>query len=187
MMMKRYFVWIVFLFAWGSQALAQEIWMTRSGEITFFSETPVEDIEAENKAVTCIFKSNTGALAFSVLMQSFDFERAAMQDHFNDEYLHTEEFPKAIFNGNIIDYAGIDVLENGKYEVDVTGDLTIHGITNAVGHSGIMEVLDGKILLNTSFNILLPDYNVKIPSNYLKRISDEIEITVNAVLEPYER
>ena len=100
-MIKGFLYSITFLLLFTTVSVAQEMWMTRSGEITFFSSTPLEDIEAENKAVTCVFKAETGALAFKVLMKSFSFERAAMQDHFNHDYLHTDEFPKATFSGKI--------------------------------------------------------------------------------------
>jgi hypothetical protein len=169
------------------QVAAQDIFMTRSGEITFFSSTPVEDIEAENKSVTCILKTQTGELAFMLFMKSFSFERAAMQQHFNDDYVHSDEYPKATFEGSISNADGMDFSKDGKYEVDVIGNLTIHGITREVSESGTIEIKDGKIHLDAVFDIQLSDYDVKVPSNMLKNISNDIEITVDAALAPYER
>ena len=161
--------------------------MTRSGEISFFSSTPIEDIEALNNSATCIFKSSSGELAFNVFMKRFSFDRAAMEEHFNRDYVHSDEFPKASFQGVITDIDQIDLSVKGQWKVTVTGSLTIHGVTRSVEESGIIEILDDGILLSSTFSVTLSDYDVKVPSNFLKRISKEIEISVKASLEPYER
>lgn len=179
--------WLAILLACFTPAGAQDIWMTRSAHITFFSSAPLEDIEAENKSVTCIFKPASGELAFKVLMKSFRFERAAMQDHFNTQYLHTDEFPNATFSGKLVSDAPIDPGAEASQEVTATGELTMHGVTRTVSHSGTVKTSGGKLELHAVFPVLLEDYNVKIPTNYVRNISREIEITVHAILEPYER
>jgi len=74
-------------------------YFTRSGQISFFSSTSMEDIEAHNKTVTAIFDSQSGAIQFSVTMKSFQFEKALMQEHFNENYVESGKFPKATFKG----------------------------------------------------------------------------------------
>lgn len=179
--------WLAVLLAWTSPAAAQDIWMTRSAHISFFSSAPLEDIEADNKSVTCIYKPGSGKLAFKVLMKSFRFERAAMQDHFNTQYLHTDEFPNATFSGKLVSAAPIDPAVEGSHAVTATGELTIHGISRPVSHAGTVKSSGGRLELHAVFPVLLEDYNVKIPTNYVRNISREIEVTVHAILEPYER
>lgn len=179
--------WLAIMLAGPAPAGAQDIWMTRSAHISFFSGAPLEDIEAENKSVTCIFKPASGELAFKALMKSFRFERAAMQDHFNTQYLHTDEFPNATFSGKLVSAAPIDPAVEAGHEVTATGELTIHGVTRPVSHTGTVKVSGGKLELHAVFPVVLEDYNVKIPTNYVRNISREVAITVNAVLEPYER
>jgi hypothetical protein len=166
---------------------ADKIFMTRTGTISFFSSTPVEDIEAVNKSVTCILKAPGGELAFKLFMKSFSFERAAMQDHFNKDYVHSDEFPNATFEGKIRGMENIDVSADGVHEVEVEGALTIHGITRPVTAKGTLGIKKGQLVLYSKFSVLLSDYNVKVPTNFVKNINKEISITVNASLEPYER
>lgn len=166
---------------------AQDIFMTRSGVISFFSSTPLEDIEAKTESATCILRTNTGELAFTLFMKSFAFERAAMQDHFNDQFVHSDKYPKAIFEGRIQDIGSVDFSSDGKYDVTVNGELTIHGVTQPVSVSGHLAISGGNIQLSGVFTLLIADYDVKVPSNFIKNIAKEIEITVAAELSPYER
>lgn len=183
----RLYITILLALGFTIQAVASDIYMTRSGEIRFYSSMPLEDIEADNNSVTCILKTKTGEMAFMLFMKSFSFDRAAMQEHFNKDYLHTDEFPKATFEGDVSDMAAIDLTADGKHEVTVSGKLTIHGVTNEVEEQGTIEVLDGKVKLHSVFMIELDDYDVKVPTNMIKSINNEIEITVSAELAPYER
>lgn len=164
---------------------AQDIFMTRTGEITFFSSTPLEDIEAENKSVTCILKGDK--VAIKVLMKSFMFEKAAMQQHFNDDYVESDEFPNATFEGVILNFDDIDKAKDGEYTVTTEGNLTIHGVTNPIKQEGTLTVKGKEIAIATVFKIELSDYDISVPSNYLKKISNTIEIKVNANLQPYVR
>lgn len=166
---------------------AQDIYMTRSGEITFFSTTPFEDIEAENNTVTCIIKPSEGKVAIKVLMKSFQFEKAAMQQHFNDDYVESDKFPNAKYDGAIIDAGKIDWSVDGVHKVVTQGELTIHGVTQSIEKDGTITIKGKDISIETTFNIELSDYDINVPSNYLKKINNSIEIKVNATLQPYVR
>src|SRR4051812_38889326 len=81
---------------------SQEKFYTKSGKISFYSKATVENIEAHNRSVTCVLDSKTGNLQFSVQVKGFEFEKALMQEHFNENYLETDRFPKAEFKGQIV-------------------------------------------------------------------------------------
>jgi hypothetical protein len=183
--MKRILMTTLFLgaiIAGSFQVQAQGKYFTKTGKITFYSKAPMEDIEAKNKTVAAILDTKTGALQFSVLMKGFEFEKALMQEHFNENYVESDKFPKAEFKGTIVGTP--DLALNGSHNVTVKGKLTMHGVTRDVETSGIVKVEDGKLLTSASFTALLSDYNIAIPSLVKDKISNKITVNVDCRLEP---
>lgn len=88
--------------------LAQTRYMTKTGYIGFYSHTPVEDIKADNNQVASILDSQTGEMVFNVLIKSFVFEKALMQEHFNENYMESDKYPKASFKGKVSNLEKID-------------------------------------------------------------------------------
>ncbi len=121
----------------------------------------------------------------SFYFKAFEFEKQAMQDHFNNDYLQSDKFPNATFDGKI--NTVLDYKKNGKYDVVVDGKLTIHGVSNPVKQTGTIEISNGKIIVKSKFSIKLSDYGIKVPNDYLKKISNSVAIDINAVLAPYVR
>lgn len=162
-----------------------QLYSTSNGQITFYSNAPLENIEATNKQVSCAIDLSKGQMAFSMLMNAFQFEKALMQEHFNERYVESHKYPKATFAGNIKDIENIDLSKAGSYDVTVSGKLTIHGINQAVSSKGMLKVSDDKTLTAIStFTINLEDYKVKIPTMYIDNISESIQIKVNVKLKP---
>lgn len=158
---------------------AQKYW-TQNGEIDFFSEAPLENIEAKNNQVSSIIDIETGEIVFSLLMKAFQFEKALMQEHFNEKYVESTKFPKSTFKGAIENIDDIDFSKAREYEVIVAGDLTMHGKTQKVSTKGVLIINeDGTIDTNAKFDVLLKDYDIKIPSVVKDNIAEEVEITVN--------
>ena len=140
---------------------SQEKLSTNSGHIKFFSSTPAEDIEASNYKVTSIIKPAEGTLVFSVPMQSFEFEKALMQKHYNSKkFLNTKKFPKGKFKGTITNLSDIDFSKDGSYEAMVSGTLTIHGVSKEIAEKFDLVVKDGTVMGTTSFDIVLADYGI---------------------------
>jgi hypothetical protein len=101
--MKQKFIVITALLLIAAVTNAQEKLFTKTGKISFFSKTPMEDIEAHNKATISVLDKTSGQLEFSVLMKGFEFEKALMQEHFNENYVESDKFPKANFKGRLAD------------------------------------------------------------------------------------
>jgi polyisoprenoid-binding protein YceI len=116
-------------------------------------------------------------------MKSFEFEKALMQEHFNENYVESAKFPDATFKGKVININEINFTKNGKYKAFVEGDLKIHGVTKKVKQNGSIEVKDGKIIIIAKFPIILKDYNIKIPKAVINNIAENVDITVNTTLE----
>jgi len=167
-----------------SVSLAQTLYITRNGQISFFSKTPMENIDATNNEVTSMINSTTGEMVYAVLIKSFRFERALMEEHFNENYLESDKFPKATFSGKIINSDKIDFSKNGNYQATVEGELTIHGIKKPVSSTGTIIVAGTKLSATSMFSIRLADYNIKIPSLVADKISETIDIKVNCEYQP---
>jgi polyisoprenoid-binding protein YceI len=145
----------------GITAAAQERYATRTGHISFHSDTPMEKIEANNHKATSVFDATTGAIEMAVLMKGFEFEKALMQEHFNENYVESDKFPKATFKGKITGVTAEDLKKPGSHAVTVEGDLTMHGVTKPVKVSGTMGMeATGAIRATSTFTIKPEDYNI---------------------------
>jgi len=165
-----------------SAANAQK-YSTKNGKISFFSQTTAEKIEAHNNQVNSALDISNGDFVFKVLIRGFEFEKALMQEHFNENYLESDKYPNSIFKGKITNIKDINFTKEGKYNVMAEGNLTIHNVTQKVSVKGALEVKGGDILADTKFNVMLSDYNIKIPNTVINNISESLEIKVNVELK----
>ena len=107
--------------------IAKDIYFTRSGAISFFSSTPIEDIKANNEQATCVLDMETGSVSFRIPIRGFIFKNSLMQEHFNENYLHSVRYPKAIFS---LPIKGMeDWSTQGEHAVNLVGDMLVHGVT----------------------------------------------------------
>jgi hypothetical protein len=159
---------------------AQDKYGTRTGYISFYSETPVENIEAHNRKVTSVMDPASGAIQFAALVKAFEFEKALMQEHFNENYMESNTFPKAEFKGKINGITADQLKKPGTYDVTVEGDLTIHGVTKKVSHPGKMTVKeDGSVKAVSEFIVKPEDHNIEIPGVVRKNIAETITVKVD--------
>lgn len=150
--------------------------------IKFFSTTPVEDIEANNYKAVSTLDTETGEVVFSVPMQSFEFDKALMQEHYNGKnFLSTKKHPKSKMTGKITNLSAVDFGSNGEYKAQITGEMTIKGELQPFNAEGTISVADGKITVNSKFNLTLADYKIAFkkgkPST---NIAKTIEVTLVA-------
>jgi polyisoprenoid-binding protein YceI len=171
---------LLMMMAFGVSA---QKYITKTGFIKFYSDSPLEKIEAVNRQVSSAVDITTGDFVFKVLMKSFTFQKALMQEHFNENYVESDKYPNADFKGKITNLKEISLSMDGTYNATVEGKLTMHGITKDVKETGTFEVSGGKILGKAKFNLLLSDFNISIPSAVSKNISNSVEVTVDIVLD----
>lgn len=164
--------------------LSQPVYMTRSGQVSFFSATPMENIEAINNEVSSMLNAETGEIVFAILIKSFHFEKALMEEHFNENYMESDRLPKSTFQGRITNLTSIDFKKEGSYPVTVEGDLTIHGVKQHITSSGTVTVGSGKISINASFPVKLADYKVERPSLVADKIAESIDVKVRCQYDP---
>ncbi|MBA3900461.1 MAG: YceI family protein [Bacteroidetes bacterium] len=184
--MKKLLTVLLCAILFSVSASAQKMF-TRNGHIWFYSTTPMEDIEAHNRQTTSVLDVSTGEMAFSMMIKGFKFEKALMEEHFNEKYLHSDKFPKSSFEGKITNYDKIDFTKDGIYNAKVVGKLTIHGVTKETEADGTFEVKGGKIFGKSKFLVLLSDYNITIPSVVRDNIAKVIEVNVDMLYEPMKK
>ena len=165
---------VIILLLFSVQIHAQRF-MSNTGEISFFSQAPMEDIAAVNKKVSAVFDASNNNLVFQLKISDFIFQKALMQEHFNENYLESDIYPKSIFSGK--------VLKNQDGKAIVQGNLTIHGETNRVKVSGVMIQNKESVNIEAEFIIKLEDYNITVPKIVMYKIAEEIDIKVNIELK----
>ena len=169
--MNKVFFFLLLIY---SNNLYSQRFITKDAEISFFSETPIEDILAKNKKVSAVYDSKTRQLVFQLNISDFIFPKPLMQEHFNENYLESDKFPKASFSG-IID-------EINKFSI-ATGTLKIHGESNQVVIKGSLVKVNDNVIIDANFKIQLEDYNVKIPKIVMYKIAEEIDVSIKAKLK----
>ncbi|HYG51819.1 MAG TPA: YceI family protein [Flavobacteriales bacterium] len=173
---------VLTIVAFTSQA--QTKYFTKKGKIVFRSETNMETIEATNDRVTSMLEVESGKLEFAAAITAFEFEKALMQEHFNEDYMESKKFPKASFKGTITDMNTVDLKKDGTYPVTVKGDLTMHGVTKNITEKGTITVKGGKISAAANIDVKCKDYNIKAPS----KVAEVIQVKINiASYEPFKK
>lgn len=158
---------------------AQKKYFSKESKISFYSKAPLEDIESHNTKALSAFDAGSGQIEFSVLMKGFEFAKAKMQEHFNEDYLESDKFPKAVFVGTIKNPGELTLDKDGTYKVQVSGSLTMHGITKPQSAEAVFTVKNGAVSAMSDFNIAVADYNIKIPSLVADKVSKTVKVVIN--------
>ncbi|MFP5041291.1 YceI family protein [Parasediminibacterium sp. JCM 36343] len=163
-----------------TSAIAQKIFVTKSGQITF-DASATTDIKAVNNQVDSKIVEKTGQMVFSVLIKSFKFPNALMEDHFNENYMESTKFPKADFKGYITNISAVNFEKDGVYPATAEGMLTIHGVSKKITVPGTISVEGGKPVLKADFKVKLKDY---ITGSYIgSQIAEDAKLAINCKYE----
>src|SRR5690606_12116063 len=163
---------------------------TKGGKINFDAEGELDDLE-EIKAVSntaaCVYDAASGNMEWVVLMKSFKFKNALMQENFNENYMESQKYPKAVFKGQVVDFQKVKLTKDGEYPATVNGKLTLHGVTKDITAKGKFQVKSGAVTAASDLKIRLADYSIKVPSVVGNKIADEVKVFINATLEPLKK
>lgn len=164
---------ITFLFLLPLVSHAQKF-KSDSSYVRFFSEAPLENIEAFNVKGASVIDLSTGNFAFSVPVNQFQFDKSLMQEHFNENYLETEKYPKTTFKGAF----DPKVFQEGEQDITASGEFYIHGQTKTVEITGTVQKAQDAVIIQATFPVRLEDYKIKIPKAVFYNIAEEVEVTV---------
>ncbi len=185
--MNKYILIFIAFLAIGSTVSAQKTFYTKSGYIGFFSTTPLENIEARNNQVVSFIKTDKGSLSFGLLVKSFKFKNALMEEHFNENYAESDKFPKAKFKGTITNLNEIDFDKDGVYNAEIHGKITFHGVSKEVNVKSTLTVNENKLKGKSTFYLKPSDFNIDIPSVVRAKIAKEITINVDIDYKIYKK
>ena len=180
--MNKFIILLCSILVTGQQLAAQKV-IARQGRIALFSYTPVENIKAENNQVLSIIDLSNGRIAVSMLMNAFIFEKALMREHFNESYVESDIYPKATFEGDILDF---DPEFTGEQTRMVKGTFTMHGVSKMLVIKTKIEYIDDRYRLSGNFEATVVDYEIKIPPLLAGNIAKVISVNFRFEYEPYQ-
>lgn len=181
-MNKIAFLLLLFTFFNPSKENNKQQYIARQGQVTFFSYTSVENIEAKNNQVLSIIDLEKQEIAVSMLMRAFVFKKDLMYEHFNESYIESDLYPQANFKGKLVDF---DV-NLAKQTSTIKGTLTIHGIAKEVAIKTMIENKNNNYTLTGEFIAAVKDFNIKIPAILSSNIAKTINLKFRFQYQPYE-
>lgn len=159
-----------------------QLMMSKNATISFHSQTILENIDAVNKNVLAVIDGGKKNIAFSLLMKQFVFPRKLMQEHFNENYVESDKFPKATFSGAYTE--NINFASNGTHKINVKGRLTFHGVTREINIPATLTITSGIITGTAIFKLNPTDFNIEIPFIVRDKIEKENTVKVNVEWKP---
>ena len=177
--MKRLF-FVLFVAMIASQVSAQKL-ITKTAGVKFSANSSLEKIEGSTNTASTAIDKSTGNIEFALLVKSLKFEKALMEEHFNENYMESTKFPKATFKGKITNNADIKWDTDGKYSAKVTGNLTIHGVTKEVKTVADVTIKGGVATTNSKFSVEVGDYGIEIPALVKDKVAKTAKIEVSAI------
>ena len=173
---------IFMLFLFTNNLQAQKFY-TENGITTFDgSKAAFEPIKAVNDKTISIIDVETAEIAAVIYIEKFQFRLGLMQEHFNENYLESDTYPKSTFQGKIKNF-DLNELNQDYSDYEIIGELIIKGVKNEIKANAEISKSKGKIFIKSKFSIMLSDYGVKIPKIVFKKIDEEVKINLNFVYE----
>ena len=167
------------------KANAQEVFQSKAMNVSFFSSTAMEDIDAKTANATSVISTAKNDILFMIQVKSFIFKSSLMQEHFNENYLESDKFPDAKFIGKINE--NIDWKKDGTYNVTVSGKLTMHGVNKDRSIPGTITIKGSTVTVNSQFDVLCKDHNIKIPSVLSEKVAELVNVKVSGTYNLYVR
>jgi len=169
----------------SANAIFAQKYLTRTGKIYFSAIVPATpEVEATNNEVAIIIDAKTGEIVCQVPVKSFKFQRELMQEHFNENYMESDKYPKSEFKGTITNLNSVNFTKDGTYNATVRGNITIHGVTHEVTVTGTITVKGSTLELKAKFSVKLKDFNITIPNIVADKVAQEATIILTSDLSP---
>ncbi len=132
----------------------------KHGSITFDSSTG----KASGEIVVDVASGNSGS--------------GTRDKRMHKEILESARYPEAVFTA---DHVSGDLAPRGASELDVHGAFQIHGASHEMTLHFRADVNGSEVASSTGFTIPYVQWGMKNPSNFLLRVSDKVEMNIQAV------
>lgn len=159
--------------------MAQPVLKSSSGSVSFFSHAPLEDIKAESRDFVSEIDFSTSSVNFIIPIKGFIFRKSLMQQHFNEQYLESDKYPKATFKGKFEKTINPETDLTVPMVVNVSGTITIKDVSRQLEEVVTLSPDGAEIAGSCNFNVSLVDFNIKIPKMFIKNIAETVEVKVD--------
>ncbi len=166
----------------SGSAIAQDVFSVESTKVKFFSEAPLENIEAVTTKSQALVNKASKSFAFIIPIKSFEFDKELMKEHFNENYMESGTHKTGSFKGKII--GDVDFGKPGKYEVEAKGILKIHGVEQERTIKAVLELTKNGFKIHSEFKVKLEDHKIEIPTVVFQNIAEVIDVTVDFAFIP---
>lgn len=174
---------LLLAFTVSTIAFAQTKIVTKNGQITFEASVPsFEEVKAKNIGVSCVFNPKTGEIASLALMKGFRFKVALMEEHFNESYIESDKYPKAVFKGKVENFDFLKVEKTAK-EYIIRGKLELHGKTKDIAITTKIRTTAEGMELISNFSINVADFGIEIPKVVNSKVSKKVNIKLDFLLK----
>lgn len=185
--MSRLFIIILFsgflLNATGQERTPDTLYQSSEGTVSFISEAPLEIISASSNSLKGVVDPTKGTFAFQLETKTLTgFNSPLQQEHFYENYIESEKFPIASFQGKIIEQVDFDI--PGRKQIRAKGILDIHGKKMERIIKCTLELQNNTFTARSSFKVNLEDHNISIPKLVYQKIAEDVTVTVEI---PFER
>jgi hypothetical protein len=163
---------------------SQEKLISKSGTIIFDASFPsFDEVRGTNKNVTFVLNPATGEIASLAIMKGFEFKIALMEEHFNESYMETNQYPKAIFRGQIEGFDINDLMGEFKDYI-IKGKLELHGTTKEINANARISKTGSRVTIFSSFPVNTSDFSIPIPALIKYKLASKVNIKIAVILIP---
>lgn len=181
--MKLLILFTAVFFLGKTAVFSQDKKITKTGQILFEASVPsFEEVKAVNESVSCILNIKTGEIASLALIKGFRFKVALMEEHFNENYIESSKYPKAIFKGIIKNFNLNSINKNGT-KLELNGKLELHGVSKDLSVFAIVKKNGEDIELVSDFDLTPADFNIQIPKIVRQKIAETVHVKATFLLK----
>lgn len=161
----------------------EKLYKSTEGSVAFFSEAPLENIDATSKNIVSVINTSNNEIAFSVAINSFQFDNSKMRQDFNENFMESSRYADATYKGKINEK--INWEEDGTYKVTSKGVLTIHGVAKQRTDTATVKIRSGVVSLKSNFSVRVSDHEIKIPKILFQKIAEVVAVKLDVDYSEY--
>lgn len=166
-----------------SNVVGQDKVLTKTGVTTFEASVPsFEEVKATNKNSGCVLNTKTGEIVGLVFMKGFQFRLALMEEHFNENYMESDKYPKGVFKGKITNF-NISQLSTQKQDFTINGTMEIHGKSKEISIIAKISKTDNTVSLLSNFNLNTDDFGIELPLVVRSKVAKKVNVTIDYKLQ----